>query len=120
VDIIQPDVSHAGGISETHICDPGSAIAKKLLDQPQNFWIFPLPGNPPTPAKPNTPLTSMHKAHSLCLRSTLITCFFALTASIAEVAAVFAFLASEEAANITATDIRCDGGYAVQGQQPTN
>ncbi|HYY29389.1 MAG TPA: SDR family oxidoreductase [Chthoniobacterales bacterium] len=40
-------------------------------------------------------------------------------ASIAEVAAVFVFLASEEAANITATDIRCDGGYAVQGQQPT-
>ena len=40
-------------------------------------------------------------------------------ASIAEVAAVFVFLASEEAANITATDVRCDGGYAVQGQQPT-
>jgi NAD(P)-dependent dehydrogenase (short-subunit alcohol dehydrogenase family) len=39
-------------------------------------------------------------------------------ASIAEVAAVFVFLASEEAANITATDIRCDGGYTVQGQQP--
>jgi hypothetical protein len=32
---------------------------------------------------------------------------------------VFVFLASDEAANITATDIRCDGGYAVQGQQPT-
>lgn len=41
-------------------------------------------------------------------------------ASIAEVAAVFVFLASDEAANITATDIRCDGGYAVQGQQPTS
>jgi NAD(P)-dependent dehydrogenase (short-subunit alcohol dehydrogenase family) len=40
-------------------------------------------------------------------------------ASIEEVAAVFVFLASDEAANITATDIRCDGGYAVQGQQPT-
>jgi NAD(P)-dependent dehydrogenase (short-subunit alcohol dehydrogenase family) len=39
--------------------------------------------------------------------------------SIEEVAAVFVFLASDEAANITATDIRCDGGYAVQGQQPT-
>ena len=39
-------------------------------------------------------------------------------ASIEEVAAVFVFLASDEAANITATDIRCDGGYAVQGQQP--
>jgi NAD(P)-dependent dehydrogenase (short-subunit alcohol dehydrogenase family) len=38
--------------------------------------------------------------------------------SIEEVAAVFVFLASEEAANITATDIRCDGGYAVQGRQP--
>jgi NAD(P)-dependent dehydrogenase (short-subunit alcohol dehydrogenase family) len=41
-------------------------------------------------------------------------------ASIAEVAAVFVFLACDEAANITATDIRCDGGYAVQGQQPTS
>jgi NAD(P)-dependent dehydrogenase (short-subunit alcohol dehydrogenase family) len=41
-------------------------------------------------------------------------------ASIEEVAAVFVFLASEESANITATDIRCDGGYAVQGQQPTS
>jgi NAD(P)-dependent dehydrogenase (short-subunit alcohol dehydrogenase family) len=41
-------------------------------------------------------------------------------ASIAEVAAVFVFLASDESANITATDIRCDGGYAVQGQQPTS
>jgi NAD(P)-dependent dehydrogenase (short-subunit alcohol dehydrogenase family) len=40
--------------------------------------------------------------------------------SIEEVAAVFVFLASDEAANITATDIRCDGGYAVQGQQPTS
>jgi NAD(P)-dependent dehydrogenase (short-subunit alcohol dehydrogenase family) len=39
--------------------------------------------------------------------------------SIEEIAAVFVFLASDEAANITATDIRCDGGYAVQGQQPT-
>lgn len=39
-------------------------------------------------------------------------------ASIEEVAAVFVFLASDEAANITATDIRCDGGYALQGQQP--
>ena len=41
-------------------------------------------------------------------------------ASIEEAAAVFVFLASDEAANITATDIRCDGGYAVQGQQPTS
>ncbi len=40
--------------------------------------------------------------------------------SIEEVAAVFVFLASDESANITATDIRCDGGYAVQGQQPTS
>lgn len=39
-------------------------------------------------------------------------------ASIAEVAAVFVFLACEESANITATDIRCDGGYCVQGTQP--
>jgi NAD(P)-dependent dehydrogenase (short-subunit alcohol dehydrogenase family) len=38
--------------------------------------------------------------------------------SIAEVAAVFVFLASDESANITAADIRCDGGYCVQGQQP--
>jgi NAD(P)-dependent dehydrogenase (short-subunit alcohol dehydrogenase family) len=32
-----------------------------------------------------------------------------------EVAAVFSFLASDAAANITATDIRCDGGLAVAG-----
>jgi NAD(P)-dependent dehydrogenase (short-subunit alcohol dehydrogenase family) len=38
--------------------------------------------------------------------------------SIDEIAAVFVFLASDESANITATDIRCDGGYAVQGTQP--
>jgi hypothetical protein len=31
---------------------------------------------------------------------------------------VFVFLASDESSDITATDIRCDGGYAVQGQQP--
>jgi NAD(P)-dependent dehydrogenase (short-subunit alcohol dehydrogenase family) len=40
--------------------------------------------------------------------------------SIEEVAAVYVFLASDESANITATDIRCDGGYAVQGQQPVS
>ena len=39
-------------------------------------------------------------------------------ASIEEVANVFVFLASDESANITATDIRCDGGYCVQGVQP--
>jgi len=39
-------------------------------------------------------------------------------ATIEEVAAVFVFLASDDAANITGTDIRCDGGYAIQGQQP--
>lgn len=39
-------------------------------------------------------------------------------ATIDEVARVFVFLASEESSDITATDIRCDGGYAVQGQQP--
>jgi len=38
--------------------------------------------------------------------------------SIEDVAAVFVFLASSEAANITATDVRCDGGYAAAGQQP--
>lgn len=38
-------------------------------------------------------------------------------ASIEEVAAVFTFLASEEAANITATDIRCDGGFSYKGGQ---
>ena len=40
--------------------------------------------------------------------------------TIEEVAAVFVFLASGEAANITATDIRCDGGYAAGGRQPTS
>jgi NAD(P)-dependent dehydrogenase (short-subunit alcohol dehydrogenase family) len=39
--------------------------------------------------------------------------------SIEEVAALFVFLASAEAVNITATDIRCDGGYAAAGKQPT-
>tara|TARA_R110002049_G_scaffold308910_2_gene514833 strand:- start:3889 stop:4671 length:783 start_codon:yes stop_codon:yes gene_type:complete len=39
-------------------------------------------------------------------------------ASVEEVANVFVFLASDESANITATDIRCDGGYCVQGIQP--
>lgn len=39
-------------------------------------------------------------------------------ASIEEVANVFVFLASDESMNITATDIRCDGGYCVQGTQP--
>jgi NAD(P)-dependent dehydrogenase (short-subunit alcohol dehydrogenase family) len=40
--------------------------------------------------------------------------------SIEEVAAVFVFLASDEAANITTADIRCDGGYGARGQQPTS
>ncbi len=39
-------------------------------------------------------------------------------ASIEEVANVFIFLACDESANITGTDIRCDGGYAIQGTQP--
>lgn len=39
-------------------------------------------------------------------------------ATIEEIANVFVFLASDESANITATDIRCDGGYCVQGIQP--
>lgn len=39
-------------------------------------------------------------------------------ASIQEVANVFTFLASDLSANITAEDIRCDGGYCVQGTQP--
>ncbi len=38
--------------------------------------------------------------------------------TIDEVAHVFVFLASNESSNLTATDIRCDGGYTVQGQQP--
>ncbi|MCP5535013.1 MAG: SDR family oxidoreductase [Akkermansiaceae bacterium] len=37
--------------------------------------------------------------------------------SIEEVAATFVFLASEEAANITAADIRCDGGFSYKGGQ---
>lgn len=37
--------------------------------------------------------------------------------SIEEVAAAFVFLASEEAANITATDLRCDGGFSYKGGQ---
>jgi NAD(P)-dependent dehydrogenase (short-subunit alcohol dehydrogenase family) len=40
--------------------------------------------------------------------------------SIEDVAAVFVFLASDEAANITTADIRCDGGYGAKGQQPTS
>ncbi len=38
--------------------------------------------------------------------------------TIEEVAAVFLFLASDAAANITGADIRCDGGYTAQGQMP--
>jgi NAD(P)-dependent dehydrogenase (short-subunit alcohol dehydrogenase family) len=41
-----------------------------------------------------------------------------IVGSIDEVAKVFVFLASDDAANITATDIRVDGGYCVQGTQP--
>lgn len=40
--------------------------------------------------------------------------------SIEEVAAAFVFLASEESANITATDIRCDGGFSVKGGQASS
>lgn len=39
-------------------------------------------------------------------------------ASIEEVANCFVFLASPAAANITGTDLRCDGGYCIQGFQP--
>ncbi|MFB6273442.1 MAG: SDR family NAD(P)-dependent oxidoreductase, partial [Salinibacter sp.] len=39
-------------------------------------------------------------------------------ASIDEVAAAFVFLASDDAANVTGTDLRCDGGFCVQAQQP--
>jgi len=38
-------------------------------------------------------------------------------ASIDEVAAAFTFLASDDAANITATDLRCDGGFSYKGGQ---
>jgi NAD(P)-dependent dehydrogenase (short-subunit alcohol dehydrogenase family) len=41
-------------------------------------------------------------------------------ASIDEIASVFVFLACDDSANITAADIRCDGGYCVQGVQPTS
>ena len=37
--------------------------------------------------------------------------------SIEEVAQTFVFLASDAAANITGTDLRCDGGLAVKGAQ---
>ncbi len=39
-------------------------------------------------------------------------------ASIDEVASVITFLASNDAINITGEDIRCDGGYCIQGFQP--
>lgn len=39
-------------------------------------------------------------------------------ASIDEVASVVVFLASDDSANITGEDIRCDGGYCIQGFQP--
>lgn len=38
--------------------------------------------------------------------------------TIEEVANVFVFLASDASANITAEDVRCDGGYCVRGGQP--
>lgn len=37
--------------------------------------------------------------------------------SVDEVAAAFAFLAGSDAANITATDLRCDGGFSFKGGQ---
>lgn len=40
--------------------------------------------------------------------------------SIDEVAAAFAFLAGSDAANITATDLRCDGGYSFKGGQASD
>lgn len=39
-------------------------------------------------------------------------------ASVEEVASVVVFLAGDEATNITGEDIRCDGGYCIQGFQP--
>lgn len=39
-------------------------------------------------------------------------------ASVQEVASVLVFLAGDDSANITGEDIRCDGGYCVQGFQP--
>lgn len=39
-------------------------------------------------------------------------------ASIDEVARCFLFLASDDAANVTGTDLLCDGGYSIQGFQP--
>ncbi len=39
-------------------------------------------------------------------------------ASVEEVASVVIFLASNDAANVTGEDIRCDGGYCIQGFQP--
>jgi NAD(P)-dependent dehydrogenase (short-subunit alcohol dehydrogenase family) len=39
-------------------------------------------------------------------------------ASIDEVAVAFVFLASDDAANVTGTDLRCDGGFCVQAKQP--
>lgn len=41
-------------------------------------------------------------------------------ASIEEVAATFAFLAGSDAANITATDLRCDGGFSYKGGQASD
>jgi len=40
--------------------------------------------------------------------------------SIEEVAETFVFLASPAAANITATDLRCDGGFSFKGGQAAN
>jgi NAD(P)-dependent dehydrogenase (short-subunit alcohol dehydrogenase family) len=39
-------------------------------------------------------------------------------ASIREVASVVVFLAGDDSVNITGEDIRCDGGYCIQGFQP--
>jgi len=39
-------------------------------------------------------------------------------ATIDEVARCFVFLASDDAANVTGADLRCDGGFCIQGFQP--
>lgn len=78
--------------------------------------------NSVSPGTVDSPMLHRYIAESGRAAATLRTAFDAghprgKIASIEEVAGVFVFLLSDLAANITATDIRCDGGFSFKGGQ---